>query len=105
MKTPKIEFQPELNDPPRRGREDLPEAARFPGDVGRPEVRMVERVEELRAELDVAPRVDGEILRQREVEVGHPWAAHDADAGVAECLRRRAERRERVGIEPAVQRA
>src|SRR6187402_2188893 len=49
-----IELHPELDDPRRGGRQDLAEAARVARDVGRTEVRMVERVEDLRPELEVA---------------------------------------------------
>ena len=73
---------------------------------GGPKFGVIEGVEQLGAELEVAPLADGEILRQREVEVRQARAAHDADAGVAERLGRRAEcRRKRVGIEPARHRA
>ncbi len=47
-----VELQPELNDPPVAGAQDLAEAARFPLNVRRAEVRVVERVEQLRAELN-----------------------------------------------------
>ena len=88
-----------------RGRENLAEAARVPGDVRRTEVRVVERVEDLGPELEGTPVRDLEVLGEREVEVGDPGTAHDPDAGVAERLRRRLNAGERVGVEPARQRA
>ena len=90
----KMKLQPELHDARVAGGQDLAEAGRIRCDVRRTEIRVVERVEHLGAELDVAPLAEDESLRQREIEVRQPGPAHDADAGVAERLRRRAERGE-----------
>ena len=96
-----VELDPELHDAGRRGGQDLAEAARLAGDVRRAEVRVVEGVEHLPAELDPPPVAGREVLGQREVERRQAGPAHDADAGGPEGLRRRAEGRERVRVEPS----
>ena len=64
----KIPLEPELNDPTAGGRQDSSERVGLAADIRRPEVRVVERVEQLGPELEVAALVDVDPFRDREVE-------------------------------------
>ena len=61
---------------------------------------MIEGIEELGSELEVAILIHVDVLRNREIEVCQTWASHDADAGIAECLRCWTQSRKRIGVEP-----
>ena len=98
-----VKLQPELNDPRVTCGQDLTEAARITRDVRRAEIGAIERIENLRAELEVTPLAQTEVLREIEIEAGESRSAHDPDAGCAECLWRGGEcGLERIDIEPAI---
>src|SRR5262245_37445304 len=79
-----IELQSELNDACVGCGQDLTEAARFTRNVRRTEIGVIERIEQFRAELEITPFTEMEILRQGEVKVHQAWPTHDPDASGAE---------------------
>src|SRR4029077_1614859 len=87
------ELEPELQLPRVVGRGDRAEGAGAAVAVRRAEVRVVEQVERLQAELDVRGAARGEPLRERGVELPEDGPAHGVPRGVAERLARIGRRR------------
>ena len=63
---------------------------------------MVERIEQLRPELEVTILVEMNILRDRKIKVRQAWSAHDSHARTSKCLGSRTGDRECGRIEPAL---
>src|SRR5215471_2999283 len=97
-----IQLQSELDNPGVARRENLPEGACVTPDIRRIEIRVIECVEEFRAELNTALFVQLEILRQVEIEIDVSRPSHYTDTGSSEGLRRWIEGRKRIRIEPTV---
>src|SRR5438128_12122883 len=66
---------------------------------------MVECIEQLGSELEIAILIDINLLRDREIEICQAWAAHDTDAFIAKRLGSRTRYRESIRIEPTFNRA
>src|SRR5215207_554153 len=82
---------------------DAPERGRAEEVVGQVQVRVVEEVEELRAQLQAHALAERSVLHERRVDVVITRPRHDVAPGVAE----RARRGEREGrrVEPLLRRA
>src|SRR5437868_4860365 len=77
---------------------DLPERGTAALLVRQIEIRMVDEIQHLRAELQILPFADAKALQYREVRVDRAWTVAIGSPGIAECIKRRLG--ERGGVEP-----
>ena len=97
-----IEFERELNNPGVRRRKNLAECGGLTPDIRRAEICMIESIEKLGSELEVTILIDVDFLRNREVEIREPRAAHDPNSSAPKCLRRGTQCGKRIGVEPTL---
>src|ERR1700722_12597801 len=101
------ELQRQLDRSTRLRLGDLSKRRRADVVVGQAEVRVIEEVKELRAELEALRFTDRDVLEQREVPFLERRRGHDVAAGVSELprLRGRVQLLKRFHVEPLLNRA